>query len=293
MKKVNLDLIIAEASGNMTAFVVYPVDPRLRIPYGNKIMQVIDDHNIEQVGFIAPSYEDKPLRLDMMGKEFCANATRAYGYYSALCDELTGKQKVEVYVSGSKGPTFVEVDMDKETAVVEMPRAEKIAVVEMNGKDYTAVVYEGTAHVIVENEKASEEKAKELIRELKTIYDLPSLGALFLDRENSSMIPYIYVEDGDNFKKVNSCGSGSAAVATYLTRNIDDDVFEMSLKQPKGIIEIKAVKDSTDYTIYIGGDVKISEKEQIIFDVEDEAFAFVKKAKDEVAENYKKEKENK
>lgn len=293
MKKVNLDLIIAHTSGNVTAFVVYPVDPRLRSAYGNKIMQVIDEYNIEQVGFIAPSYEDKPLRLDMMGKEFCANATRAFGYYTAQCYELTGKQKVEVYVSGSKGPTTVEVDMDKKTASVEMPRAKKIAVVEINNKDYTVVVYESVAYVIVEKEEAREEKARELIDELKTIYDLPSLGALFLDRENSSMVPYIYEEEGNNFKKVNSCGSGSAAIATYLTRNIDDKLLEMSLKQPKGTIEIKAVKDSTDYTIYIGGDVEISEKEQIIFDIEDEAFAFVKKAKDEVAEKYKKEKENK
>lgn len=281
MKKVNLDFIVSNAAGNITGFVVYPVDPRLRVAYGKKLMEELkDEYNIEQVGFIAPSYEDKPLRMDMMGGEFCGNATRSYGYYCALCDGLEGKKEVEVYVSGHKGPLYVNVDMDKKTAEVEMPRAQKIAVVEIDGVDYKVVVFEGIAHVIVEAEE-DEALAKKILKEIQTIYDNEAYGVIFFDRENLSIVPYVYVKEADTLFREGSCGSGTAAIATLLTRNIDDDELKFVLKQPMGEIEVRTARDKDgEFTVYVGGAVDLTEKEQIMFEVEDKAFAFVKEAKE-------------
>lgn len=284
MKKVNLDFIVSDASGNITAFVVYPVDPRLRVAYGKKLMEELkDEYNVEQVGFIAPSFEDQPLRLDMMGGEFCGNASRAYGYYCAQCAGIEGEKEVEVYVSGHQGPLYVNVDMQNKKAEIEMPRAKKLSIVEINGIDYNAVIFEGIAHLIVEGEE-DEELAKELIKELQTIYDEEAYGVLFLDKEKSEMVPYVFVKEAETLVREGSCGSGSAAVATLLTRNFDGDLFEMNLKQPQGTLEIKAQRESDgEFIIYIGGDVDVTEKEQITFEVADEAYAFVKKAKDDLA----------
>lgn len=295
MKKVNLDFVVSKASGNVTAFVVYPVDPRLRVAYGKQLMEELKkEFNVEQVGFIAPSFEDKPLRLDMMGGEFCGNATRSYGYYCAQCEGVEGKKEMEVYVSGHQGPLYVNVDLDKKTAEVEMPRAKKLSVVEINGTDYNAVVFDGIAHVVVEQEE-DEKLAKEIIKELQTIYETEAYGVLFFNKEKEEMVPYVYVKEADTFVREGSCGSGTAAIATLLTRNFDGDLFEMSLKQPDGVIDVRAEREKDgEFIIYIGGEIEITEKEQIIFEVPDEAFAFVKKAKDEQAkkirENMAKEK---
>ena len=72
----------ANPCGNITGFVVAPVYPGYRKAYTDCIIDQIDK-DVEQVGFISPAYEGAPLRMDMMGGEFCANATRAYGLYSA------------------------------------------------------------------------------------------------------------------------------------------------------------------------------------------------------------------
>lgn len=292
MKKVNLDFVVSDASGNVTAFVVYPVDPRLRVAYGKQLMNVLkDEYNVEQVGFIAPSYEEKPLRLDMMGGEFCGNATRSYAYYCAQCDGLEGEKEVEVYVSGHKGPVYAKVNMDKKTSEIEMPRAQKIAIVEIDGVDYKVVVFEGIAHLIVEQEE-DEELAKRLIEELKTIYDVEAYGVMFLNKEKMEMVPYVYVKEADTFVREGSCGSGTTAVATLLTRGIEEDKLEFVLKQPNGEIQVTAKRDTdNEFTISIGGAVEITEKEQIMFDIDDEAFSFVKEAKDKVAEEYAKEKD--
>lgn len=73
----------ANPCGNITGFVVAPVYPGYRKAYTKCIIEQIDK-DVEQVGFISPAYEGAPLRMDMMGGEFCANATRAYGLYSAV-----------------------------------------------------------------------------------------------------------------------------------------------------------------------------------------------------------------
>ena len=293
MKKVNFEYVIANPAGNMTAFIIHPVDPRLRVPYGKGIMDALKDKAvIEQVGFITPSYEGKALRMDMMGNEFCGNATRSYGYYIAKSEGLKGKQEVEVYVSGHKGPLYVNVDMDNETAEVAMPRAQKIAIVEINGVDYKAVIFEGIVHVVIEG-KEDKDIVDTILKEIQTIYDSEAYGVIFYDKETSDMVPYVYVKEADTLFREGSCASGTAAVGTVVTRDFDGDELKLSLNEPSGVLEIRAARDEDgEFTIYIGGKVTVTEKEEIMFDVEDEAYSFVKEAKDKVAEQYISEKNN-
>ena len=79
--KYNLDYLRADPAGNITAFVIGDVDPAHRAKIANKI---IDDYDpsVEQVGFISKK-ADGSYRMDMMGGEFCANASRSFGLYLA------------------------------------------------------------------------------------------------------------------------------------------------------------------------------------------------------------------
>lgn len=293
MKKVNFEYVVADAAGNMTAFIIHPVDPRLRVAYGKGIMESLKDkYTIEQVGFITPSYDGYALRMDMMGNEFCGNATRSYGYYIAKSQGLKGKNEVEVYVSGHKGPLYVNVDMDNETAEVAMPRARKIAIVEINGVDYKAVVFDGIVHVVVEG-REDEKLAHTLLEEIQTVYESEAYGVVFFDDVTSVMVPYVYVKDADTLFREGSCASGTAAVGTVVTREFDGNDLKLELHEPSGDLQIHAVRDDdNEFTINIGGKVSVTEKEEIIFDVPNEAYSFVKEAKDKISEQYIKEKNN-
>ena len=116
MKK-SFNYFKANPAGNITGFVVWPVYPGYRKAYADCIRSQIDS-DVEQVGFISPAYEGAPLRLDMMGGEFCANATRAYGLYSAGFYDTDGLVDIEVYVSGHQGTTDVIADVKNQKAYV-------------------------------------------------------------------------------------------------------------------------------------------------------------------------------
>lgn len=275
MRKIKLDYIVADAAGNITGFIIYPADPRLRVPYGIKMMEELKEYNIEQVGFISPSFEGKPLRMDMMGGEFCGNATRSYGYYAAKCEGIEGKDEIEVFVSGHKGPLYVKVDMDKQTSSVEMPRARKISIVEINSKNYKAVIFDGIVHVVIEEEE-DRKLALKVIDEVQKIYENDAYGAIFFDREKGEVVPYVYVKEADTLFREGSCASGTAAVATVLTEDLKDNKFKRILKFPAGELEISAIKAKDGkFTISIGGKVQVTENKQFEISIDDDSDNFV------------------
>ncbi|RVU55512.1 hypothetical protein [Anaerosphaera multitolerans] len=263
MKERTFDFVKADPAGNITGFVVWPVDPNQRAAYANAIMEQIDS-SIEQVGFISPSYDGPPLRMDMMGSEFCGNATRSYGLYAASFEDFQGEGEIEVYVSGVKGPITVKVDKEKSTASVEIPKAKAVSEIELEGTDYKVIELEGIVHTIIDNREEDEKFVKAALEKIQQKFEEEAYGVLFLNKDTFEMVPYVYVKGSDTLIREGSCGSGTVATATYLTLNSKEETFEQEIKQPKGSIVATGRRDEEgDFVFSIGGYVELSDVEKV------------------------------
>lgn len=293
MKK-SFNYFRANPGGNITGFVLAPLYPGYRKPYTDCIRDQIDS-SVEQVGFISPAYEGAPLRMDMMGGEFCANATRAYGLYSATFYETNGPVDIEVYVSGKEGTTDVIANVKESTAYVAIEPAISKEEIEVEGKKGTLVVLPGISHLVVE-EKEDEDFVKKAIEVLKKDYKDEAYGVIFFDREKMEIIPHIYVEGTETLVREGSCGSGTAALMYYLNDDIKDleEDYKVVVKQPAGELEVFTYEFEDGLKYCVGGKVELSEVEKIQIDVpQDIIDGVIEHHKEEVREREAAEAANK
>lgn len=262
--KYNLDYLRADPAGNITAFVIGDVDPSHRAKIANKI---IDDYDpsVEQVGFISKK-ADGSYRMDMMGGEFCANASRSFGLYLAKTLDLANENLVEAEVSGSKDKVQVKVDKDQMTAEIILSPAREVKDLKLAGGTYTTVFLDGIIHVIVNDRAEDKTLAEEIIDELKNSYTDDAYGVMFLDEKNLTMVPYVYVEETKTLIREGSCGSGTFSAGYYLNKD-EDPNFKATLKQPGGSLEVKAQRLDDSLTYSIGGPVSFGPIEEVEFDI--------------------------
>ena len=288
MKK-SFNYFRANPCGNITGFVVAPVYPGYRKAYTDCIMEQIDSE-VEQVGFISPAYEGAPLRMDMMGGEFCANATRAYGLYSAGFYDTDGLVDIEVYVSGHEGTTDVIADVKNQKAYVALDAPLDKKTVKDDGKDYTLIKLHGISHLIVED-KEDKEFVDKALEVLKKDYKDEAYGVLFFDKENLEMIPYVYVEGSETLFREGSCGSGTVAVVDYLEDDINslDEDYKISIKNPAGELEVFLYEFEDGKKLCVGGKVELSEVEKKSIEIPKEVALEVIAEHDKIVEERKKE----
>lgn len=288
MKK-SFNYFRANPYGNITGFVVAPVYPGYRKAYTDCIIEQIDSE-VEQVGFISPAYEGAPLRMDMMGGEFCANATRAYGLYSAGFYDTDGLVDIEVYVSGHEGTTDVIADVKNQKAYVALDAPLDKKTVKVDGKDYTLIKLHGISHLIVED-KEDKEFVDKALEVLKKDYKDEAYGVLFFDKENLEMIPYVYVEGSETLFREGSCGSGTVAVVDYLEDDINslDEDYKISIKNPAGELEVFLYEFEDGKKLCVGGKVELSEVEKKSIEIPKEVALEVIAEHDKIVEERKKE----
>ena len=288
MKK-SFNYFRANPCGNIRGFVVAPVYPGYRKAYTDCIIEQIDK-DVEQVGFISPAYEGAPLRMDMMGGEFCANATRAYGLYSAGFYDTDGLVDIEVYVSGHEGTTDVIADVKNQKAYVALDAPLDKKTVEIDGKDYTLIKLHGISHLIVE-EKEDKEFVDKALEILKKDYKDEAYGVLFFDKEKLEMIPYVYVEGSETLFREGSCGSGTVAVVDYLEDDVEklDEDYKISIKNPAGELEVFVYEFEDGKKLCVGGKVELSEVEKKSIEIPKEVALEVIAEHDKIVEERKKE----
>jgi diaminopimelate epimerase len=259
----------ANPGGNITGFVVWPVYPGFRKAYQDAIKEQISPE-VEQIGFISPSYDGPPLRLDMTGGEFCANATRAYGLYAAGFLKEKGKFNMEVYVSGIDHPINVVADTEENTAYVELEAPKAVHEIEVDGKTYKAYELQGITHLIVDDIEENEEFVGKALAALKSEIDAKAYGVMFYDEKNSTMIPYVNVVGPDTLVRESSCGSGTAALGYFLNQTGDEE-FKKTIKEANGELELIVEKDDEGKTrVLIGGPVEFSETKRVKIDIPSE-----------------------
>lgn len=278
----------ANPCGNITGFVVAPVYPGYRKAYTDCIMEQIDK-DVEQVGFISPAYEGAPLRMDMMGGEFCANATRAYGLYSASFYDTDGLVDIEVYVSGHEGTTDVIADVKNQKAYVALDAPIGREKLTIDGKDCTLIKLPGISHLVVEEEE-DKEFVNKALEVLKKDHKDEAYGVLFFNKEKLEMIPYVYVEGSETLFREGSCGSGTIAVVNYLEDDIAkfDEDYKISIKNPAGELEVFVYEFEDGKKFCVGGKVELTEVEKKSIEIPQDVALAVIAEHDKIVEEHKK-----
>ena len=259
-----MKIVIADPAKNITVFILDPVEsPAERAALARAILAE-KSLAAEQVGFVNPP--GGLWRLEMMGGEFCGNAARSFGLYVAVEQGLKGKGGVSVSVSGAEGPVRVEVDTEKNLAAAEMPKPIAVETIDYEDRSLPAVAFEGITHFIATGLEAKREtffviKSSAEKKLLSLGRELPAaMGVMFYDAASGFMIPLVHVRSTDSLIFESSCGSGSAALGVWLSREMADGVARYAIAQPGGVIETEVAKKNGDITgLTIGGEVKLNE----------------------------------
>jgi diaminopimelate epimerase len=269
-RKMEYEIVIADPAGNITVFVLDPVErPGDRLALSGAIM-ADPLLKAEQAGFVVPPQGKGGIwRLEMAGGEFCGNAARSFGLFAAREEGLKGKVSIPVSVSGAEGPVTVNADVEGGWAEAEVPPPLALESLEYSGTLLPAVVFEGITHLIAPDIKPSEGAFKEIMRSLEERRaagmfparekSLAAAGVLFYDRGARFMTPAVYVRATGTLVFESSCGSGSAALGVWESRDLRDGERRFPVTQPGGIIEVRVKKSKGRVeSVRIGGAVGLS-----------------------------------
>jgi diaminopimelate epimerase len=284
--KQNIEIVIANPAGNITAFVenAENLNNSERAQIAKKILNE-KSLNVEQVGFVIKPNTDNPLwHLEMAGGEFCGNAARAFGLFAAVANTAAAnngeKGQIKVAVSGQRVTVDYCISNDAPrgekisgelhgSATVKMPLPLSREAIIYKNTELPLYIFEGISHVIARGIEASNEtffEIKKIVDERATTSHKPdALGVMFHDGE--IMRPVVYVYSIDSLCHESSCGSGSAAFA--IDHFIDDKKIEGRLEIKQGgaqqhcaqqyhnIIETVVKKDGELVSVTIGGAVTL------------------------------------
>lgn len=256
---------VADPAGNITIFVMTPLD---RSRYAEAANQLLEqrEYKAEQVGFME-EMRNGTCRMQMMGGEFCGNATRSFGYLKSLLDPDHPKL-VEVDVSGSDSPLKVEVDLEAGTSRTAMPLPRKMVSLLVPGHGSCPMVcFEGISHIIVKGPRRGDAFVQTVLKAAKEQDTCDAYGIMFLEPSGDGMekcyrmTPVVYVAKTDSLVWESSCGSGSMACAAYLADKKEDGTYIYILKQPDGLIEASVIRRKGKIAeCRMGGKVSISDE---------------------------------
>ena len=230
---MELSYIVADPSGNTTAFVLTPVARENYGPVARRVMAALD---AEQVAFVRDG------RMDMMGGEFCGNASRSFALWQELhtadgrsLRPFAGQQTAEVQVSGAPLPLEVTLRGDGERlwAAISMPLPKRVLPLTDGALGpVTLVEYPGISHLVLEGRAprdADVSDARALLSRLEA--EDCCFGLMYAN--GSALRPLVYVRDTDTLIWEASCASGTCAV-TAARALAENTPLTLELLQPGG-----------------------------------------------------------
>lgn len=236
-----------DPSGNITLIVGSFVPRAEQSRVAAALMQ--RDKTVEQVGFLEkPEDENCAVRLQMMGGEFCGNASlsAAAVMLKNACAPVGLDCALSLEVSGAPETVLIDGRMaDGESFVgsVSMPLPESISEVSfLDGFEeysFPLVRFSGICHAVVPDDALGREKAERLIGKWCADIKAEALGLMFLDKKTMTLTPLVYVASTDTAVWEGSCASGTSAVAAYLAE-IDGEMASVTLTQPRGSLSAEA-----------------------------------------------------
>ncbi|MDO5376918.1 MAG: hypothetical protein Q4G52_01165 [Clostridia bacterium] len=247
----------ADPAGNLTGFVLSPVHSQERAGLAARLMA--QDPSIEQVAFIDEASLSGPLpRMDMMGGEFCGNATRSFALYAAK-RRAEGERTLLVSVSGAGEPVRVWADAGREMAYADMPLPRGVQRIRIGGGEVPVVYMEGIAHAVLLGEEPSQARAREV---LEAMPREDAQGVLFAGEGH--LTPLVYVRATNTCVWEGSCGSGSVALAWLLALDAQDGEHAYAFTEPGGVLEVRVRAERGKIVrAVMGGKVVLGEEEEI------------------------------
>ena len=266
---MNISYTKIDPSGNITLIVdsFVPREEQRRIA----ALLMVRDSEAEQVGFLeAPEDPCCAVRLQMMGGEFCGNATlSAAAVVMRQIGLDAGDMLIEV--SGSPGPVKVTGVMSapgRFDGEVDMPLPESIYECSfLDGFDchtLPLVRFPGICHAIVSAGTLTREKAEAVIGPWCRQIGSEALGLMFFDKDKNTLTPLVYVESTGTAVWEGSCASGTAAVASYLAE-LDGEHASVCLFEPRGRLSAEAACSGSQVTsLKLSGSAVIRGKNTVL-----------------------------
>ena len=242
---MKLNFVKLDPSGNTTILVTSPVP---RGEQANIAAQLMPPDRLcaEQVGFVeATKLPGARARLQMMGGEFCGNASMSLAAMLARETDLAIGTEAEIAleVSGASGLVRCGVLRAGEAEFrgsVSMPLPTEIAEVELPGGPRVPLVhFPGIAHAIVPEAALSPAGAEALVPGLCENLRADALGILLIAPDGRSMCPLVYVRATGSAVWERGCGSGTAALGAWAAIRAGRDV-DLEIAQPGGRIGVRA-----------------------------------------------------
>ena len=254
---MNISYTKIDPAGNITVIVDSFVPRKQQSRVASELMK--RDVTVEQVGFLEkPDDPCCAVRLQMMGGEFCGNATRAYAMYVAR--QRGGLSEVRLRVSGCDHIVTAAVDLARGAARAEMPLPRAVRAAEVKGHAGTLVDLAGIAHLVIEGVAPSEDFFRAAEPLFSAIEGLDAYGVIFLDRTSHRMTPLVKVVDTGTLIWEGSCGSGTIACAVAESAGLADGLFEQDYFQPAGVVRASIERrGGAVVSAAIGGPVTLDE----------------------------------
>ena len=233
----------ASPGGNTTILILDPVAPPERSEAA-RVLMAANHLQAEQVGYL--DLRVLPVRLDMMGGEFCGNACRAAA--AVMAQEGVGLAQIdenfvgELSVSGVDRPLLVRVDPVQGECWAEMPLPPVSAPDGHEGlrtlePGIGLVCLPGITHLCLDESYhpfPSEFAAESAILRARYGLEGEAVGCIWYRTSPQYAIkPVVWVRSTASTHYETGCGSGSLALALWLGRGQN---FPMALRvlQPSG-----------------------------------------------------------
>lgn len=260
---------------NMTIFVLDPVDSFNHMNIANKLMDYNSLHG-EQVGFVEEPRSLKgkslnTLRLQMMGGEFCGNASRSLAAYMVYKNHPSiiksdNHYNVIIEASGSSELLNCEVkSTDKDNiyySKIKMPTPERVINIDINFEQrqikLSRVDFSGITHFIVDSNEIEDKES--FFLELKKYMhneEYDAFGIMFYDFKLENLNPLVYVKATDSLYWERSCASGTSALGVALAKEKGDSI-ERFIRQPGGELRVIVnIDEKNIYEVFLDGEVEI------------------------------------
>ncbi|MBQ3423579.1 MAG: hypothetical protein IJH38_00060 [Clostridia bacterium] len=269
---MRLKCVKLDPTGNITVLVTDPV-PRER--QREVALRLLDPERMggEQAGFVEAPLEGRcDARLQMMGGEFCGNATMSLGALIARDRGLAdgASLDLDLEVSGADGPVACRITRSGEGFIgrVAMPLPLQIGQMRLDA-DGTAlsarlVRFPGIAHLIVPASRCPEEAIlRKCMPAWCGIIGADALGVLAWDEGARSIDPIVYVPSAGTLIREHGCGSGTAAIGCAIA-GTEGKSIDLPVRQSGGIITVSAqVRGKAISALSITGKVTVVREDTV------------------------------
>lgn len=245
---MNIDYTLLSPTGNLTVLVNNPVPRAAQSAVAAKLLspKIVGG---EQAGYIERAADPRcAARLQMMGGEFCGNATMSLAALlsrdAGLADGASTNWLLEV--SGSDGPVPCRVwrTGDAWIGTVRMPPPTRLSEIEIDTDGgalrVPLVEMPGIAHLLVPADAPLDElQLRRRLPAWNRAIGADALGTLIWNQADCSIDPFVYVPSAGTLVREHGCGSGTAAIGCWLSARSHREVTA-DVHQPGGTIRVRA-----------------------------------------------------